>query len=56
MCVALCDEGVVDEFMADVKERLYEQSGEIDDGEAPIMFVTRPGGGAGVVWEGEMGE
>jgi len=56
MCVALCDEGAVDEFMADVKERFYKQSGKIDDGEVPIMFVTRPGGGAGVVWEGEMGK
>lgn len=56
MCVALCEEEKVDEFMADVKERFYKRNGKSDNGEAPIMFVTRPGGGAGVVWEGELGE
>jgi|EP00624_Nannochloropsis_granulata_P006887 N-acetylgalactosamine kinase len=57
MCVALCDEGAVDAFMADVKEKFYKQREKDDDGgESPLMFVTRPGGGAGVVLEGEMGE
>lgn len=53
MCVALCDEERVEEFMADVKKRFYKKWGiEDGDNEAPHMFVTRPGGGAGVVWEG----
>lgn len=56
MCVALCEEEKVDGFMADVNERYYKQSGKSDDGEGPIMFVARPGGGAGVVWEGELGK
>lgn len=57
MCVALCDEGAVEDFMTNVKEKFYKQRGKGDDGEkSPLMFVTRAGGGAGVVWEGKLGE